>query len=278
MLVNLNEVLKKAQKGKYAVGLFNTTDTDMLQAVIEAAEESNSPVILGTAEVLLPYGELKLIAPSVIAAAKRASVPVVVHYDHGLTFERCLEALQLGFSSVMFDGSAKAYGQNIEETKEIVKIAHAFGASVEGEIGHVGEAAQGDELLENMYTTVAEAKEYLENTGVDALAVAIGSAHGVYKKKPKLNIERLKEIADAVSVPLVLHGGSGLSDDDFKNTIREGIAKVNIFTDLCLAGERAMKDGAEKKLGYLETRNLKVEYIKEAVKHKMSLFGSVNKA
>ena len=278
MLVNLNEVLKKAQKGKYAVGLFNTTDTDMLQAVIEAAEESNSPVILGTAEVLLPYGELKLIAPSVIAAAKRASVPVVVHYDHGLTFERCLEALQLGFSSVMFDGSAKAYGQNIEETKEIVKIAHAFGASVEGEIGHVGEAAQGDESLENMYTTVAEAKEYLENTGVDALAVAIGSAHGVYKKKPKLNIERLKEIAGAVSVPLVLHGGSGLSDDDFKNTIREGIAKVNIFTDLCLAGERAMKDGAEKKLGYLETRNLKVEYIKEAVKHKMSLFGSVNKA
>ena len=278
MLVNLNEVLKKAQKEKYAVGLFNTTDTDMLQAVIEAAEESNSPVILGTAEVLLPYGELKLIAPSVIAAAKRASVPVVVHYDHGLTFERCLEALQLGFSSVMFDGSAKAYGQNIEETKEIVKIAHAFGASVEGEIGHVGEAAQGDESLENMYTTVAEAKEYLENTGVDALAVAIGSAHGVYKKKPKLNIERLKEFADAVSVPLVLHGGSGLSDDDFKNTIREGIAKVNIFTDLCLAGERAMKDGAEKKLGYLETRNLKVEYIKEAVKHKMSLFGSVNKA
>ena len=278
MLVNLNEVLKKAQKEKYAVGLFNTTDTDMLQAVIEAAEESNSPVILGTAEVLLPYGELKLIAPSVIAAAKRASVPVVVHYDHGLTFERCLEALQLGFSSVMFDGSAKAYGQNIEETKEIVKIAHAFGASVEGEIGHVGEAAQGDESLENMYTTVAEAKEYLENTGVDALAVAIGSAHGVYKKKPKLNVERLKEIADAVSVPLVLHGGRGLSDDDFKNTIREGIAKVNIFTDLCLAGERAMKDGAEKKLGYLETRNLKVEYIKEAVKHKMSLFGSVNKA
>ncbi len=278
MLVNLNEVLKKAQKEKYAVGLFNTTDTDMLQAVIEAAEESNSPVILGTAEVLLPYGELKLIAPSVIAAAKRASVPVVVHYDHGLTFERCLEALQLGFSSVMFDGSAKAYGQNIEETKEIVKIAHAFGASVEGEIGHVGEAAQGDESLENMYTTVAEAKEYIENTGVDALAVAIGSAHGVYKKKPKLNIERLKEIADAVSVPLVLHGGSGLSDGDFKNTIREGIAKVNIFTDLCLAGERAMKDGAEKKLGYLETRNLKVEYIKEAVKHKMSLFGSVNKA
>lgn len=277
MLVNLNEVLKKAQKGKYAVGLFNTTDTDMLQAVIEAAEESNSPVILGTAEVLLPYGELKLIAPSVIAAAKRAKVPVVVHYDHGLTFDRCIEALKLGFSSIMFDGSAKPYEQNIAETREMVKIAHAFGATVEGEIGHVGEAAKEDNLLTDMYTTPEEAKAYLEATGVDALAVAIGSAHGVYKKKPMLNIERLKEISGAVKVPLVLHGGSGLSDDDFKNTIRNGIAKVNIFTDLCLAGERAMKDGEEKKLGYLETRNLKVDYIKEAVKHKMSLFGSVNK-
>ena len=278
MLVNLNEVLKKAQKGKYAVGLFNTTDTDMLQAVIEAAEESNSPVILGTAEVLLPYGELKLIAPSVIAAAKRAKVPVVVHYDHGLTFDRCIEALKLGFSSIMFDGSAKPYEQNIAETREMVKIAHAFGATVEGEIGHVGEAAKEDNLLTDMYTTPEEAKAYLEATGVDALSVAIGSAHGVYKKKPMLNIERLKEISSAVKVPLVLHGGSGLSDDDFKNTIRNGIAKVNIFTDLCLAGERAMKDGEEKKLGYLETRNLKVEYIKEAVKHKMALFGSVNKA
>lgn len=278
MLVNLNEVLKKAQKGKYAVGLFNTTDTDMLQAVIEAAEESNSPVILGTAEVLLPYGELKLIAPSVIAAAKRAKVPVVVHYDHGLTFDRCIEALKLGFSSIMFDGSAKPYDQNIAETREMVKIAHAFGATVEGEIGHVGEAAKEDNLLTDMYTTPEEAKAYLEATGVDALAVAIGSAHGVYKKKPMLNIERLKEISGAVKVPLVLHGGSGLSDDDFKNTIRNGIAKVNIFTDLCLAGERAMKDGEEKKLGYLETRNLKVDYIKEAVKHKMALFGSVNKA
>ncbi len=278
MLVNLNEVLKKAQKGKYAVGLFNTTDTDMLQAVIEAAEESNSPVILGTAEVLLPYGELKLIAPSVIAAAKRAKVPVVVHYDHGLTFDRCIEALKLGFSSIMFDGSAKPYEQNIAETREMVKIAHAFGATIEGEIGHVGEAAKEDNLLTDMYTTPEEAKAYLEATGVDALAVAIGSAHGVYKKKPMLNIERLKEISGTVKVPLVLHGGSGLSDDDFKNTIRNGIAKVNIFTDLCLAGERAMKDGEEKKLGYLETRNLKVDYIKEAVKHKMALFGSVNKA
>lgn len=278
MLVNLNDVLKKAQKEKYAVGLFNTTDSDMLQAAIEAAEELNSPIVIGTAEILLPYGELKLIAPSVIAAAKRAKVPVVVHYDHGLTFERCMEALKLGFSSVMFDGSTKDYASNLAETREIVKIAHAFGASVEGEIGHVGNADVGDENLTDMYTTPEEAEAYIAATGVDALAVAIGSAHGVYKKKPMLNIQRLKEIRAKVDAPLVLHGGSGLSDDDFRNTIREGIAKVNIFTDLCLAGDRAMKEGEEKGLGYLETRNLKVQYIKEAVKTKICLFGSENKA
>lgn len=278
MLVTLNEVLKKAQKGKYAVGLFNTTDSDMLQAVIEAAEELNSPVVIGTAEILLPYGELKLIAPSMLAAAKRAKVPVVVHYDHGLTFERCIEALKLGFSSVMYDGSAKDYAINLAETCEMVKIAHAFGASVEGEIGHVGNASDGDESLTDMYTTAEEASAYIKATGVDALAVAIGSAHGVYKKKPMLNVERLKEIRSAVDAPLVLHGGSGLSDDDFRNTIREGIAKVNIFTDLCLAGDRAMKVGAESGIGYLETRNLKVKEIKETVKEKIKLFGSANKA
>ena len=278
MLVNLNDVLKKAQKEKYGVGLFNTTDSDMLEAAIAAAEELNSPIVIGTAEILLPFGELKLIAPSVIAAAKRAKVPVVVHYDHGLTFERCMEALQLGFSSVMFDGSTSDYETNLAQTREIVKIAHAFGASVEGEIGHVGNADAGDEDLADMYTTPEEAEAYIKATGVDALAVAIGSAHGVYKKKPQLNIERLKEIRAKVDTPLVLHGGSGLSDNDFKTTIREGIAKVNIFTDLCLAGKKAMKDGEEKGLDYLSTRNLKVEYIKEAVKGKIRLFGSENKA
>ena len=278
MLVNLNDILKKAQLGKYGVGLFNTTDSDMLEAVISAAEEMNSPVVIGTAEILLPYGELKLISPSIIAAAKRAKVPIVVHYDHGLTFDRCIEALKLGFSSVMFDGSTKSYEDNLKETAEIVKIAHSFGASVEGEIGHVGNADVGDDRLTDMYTTPDEAEEYVKATGVDALAIAIGTAHGVYKKKPMLNIDRLKAIRKRIDTPLVLHGGSGLSDDDFRNTVREGIAKVNIFTDLCLAGERAMKEGLEKGIGYLETRNLKVEYIKEAVKNKIRLFGSENKA
>lgn len=278
MLVNLNQVLKKAQKENYAVGLFNTTDSDMLQAAIEAAEEMNSPIIIGTAEVLLPYGDLDLIAPSIIAMAKNAKVPVVVHYDHGLTFDNCIRALKLGFSSIMFDGSAGDYQTNIAQTREMVKIAHAFGASVEGEIGHVGQADNEADMHEDTYTTVEEALKFLNDTGVDALAIAIGTAHGPYKNKPKLNVERLKEIRNATDVPLVLHGGSGLSDDDFRSTIQNGIAKMNIFTDLCVAGANSVIESGAKGIGYLEMRNAKMNAIKEAVKAKMRLFGSVNKA
>lgn len=274
MLVNLNDILLDAQKNKYAVGLFNTTDTDMLEAAISAAEELRSPIIIGTAEVLLPFGELKLIAPSLIAAAKRATVPVVVHYDHGLTFDRCMEALKLGFSSIMFDGSAGKESENLKNTREMVKIAHSMGATVEGEIGHVGEANTGDNETSDMYTTVQEAVSFVNETGVDALAIAIGTAHGAYKSKPKLDINRLKDIRASLDTPLVLHGGSGLSDEDFKNAINGGIAKVNIFTDLCVAGKNAIKtfDGE-----YLDIRNAKVEAIKQVVKNKIQLFGSDNR-
>lgn len=282
MLVNLNDVLYDAQKNGYGVGLFNTTDTDMLQAVISAAEELRSPAIIGTAEVLLPYGELSLIAPAIVQAAKNATVPIVVHFDHGVSFERCMEALKLGFSSVMFDGSALPYEENLAATAEIVRIAHAWGATVEGEIGHVGQADTGDNDAEDMYTTPEEAIAFVKETGVDALAIAIGTAHGAYKTKPRLDIGRLQAIRSQLDTPLVLHGGSGLSDDDFKNTIKNGIAKVNIFTDLCVAGETCMAanagDGSRGMNGYLTVRNQKVEAMKEAVMEKMRLFGSVGKA
>lgn len=277
MIVNLNYVLKDAQKNGYGVGLFNTTDSDMLEAAISAAEELRSPIIIGTAEVLLPFGELKLIAPSIIAAAKRASVPVVVHYDHGLTFDRCMEALQLGFSSVMFDGSTGSYEENIKQTQEIVKIAHSFGATVEGEIGHVGQANDADDAKVDLYTTVDEAKSYIESTGVDALAISIGTAHGKYIKTPKLDFERLKDIHAAIDTPLVLHGGSGLSNDDFRDCIKYGISKVNIFTDICLAGEKSMAESTAEGLGYLEARNKKVEAMKQVIKNKIMLFGSANR-
>ena len=276
MLVNLNDVLKDAQKKRYAVGLFNTIDTDMLQAAIEAAEALNSPIIIGTAEILLPYGELSLISPSVIAAAKRAKVPVVVHYDHGLTFNRCMEALKCGFSSVMFDGSTADYEANIEQTRNIVKIAHAFGASVEAEIGHVGETETASE--NDALTTAEEAYHFTTATGVDALAVAIGTAHGVYKKKPKLDSGRLAEIRAEVNPPLVLHGGSGLSDDDFRNCIRNGIAKVNIFTDLTLAATRGFTQATAEGLTYLKARNRKVDAVREEVMRYIRLFGSEHRA
>ncbi|MBQ1226372.1 MAG: class II fructose-bisphosphate aldolase [Clostridia bacterium] len=275
MLVTLNDILPAAQAGHYAVGLFNTTDSDMLEAAISAAEETRSPIVIGTAEILLPYGELSLIAPSVIAAAKRASVPVVVHYDHGLTFDRCMEALKLGFSSIMFDGSAGDEKENLIATREIVKIAHSFGASVEGEIGHVGNADVGDGETDDMYTSPEEAISFVKATGVDALAVAIGTAHGAYKTKPQLDINRLANIHAAIDTPLVLHGGSGLSDDDFRNTIANGIAKVNIFTDLCVAGYDSVKSFEGS---YLEMRNAKVKAMKEAVINKMILFGCAGKA
>ena len=278
MLVNLDYVLKKAQKEHYAVGLFNTTDTDMLEAAISAAEELNSPIIIGTAEILLPSGELDLITPSIINAEKNAKVPVVVHYDHGLTFDRCMQALKLGFTSIMFDGSLGDPEQNMADTAQIAKIAHSFGATVEGEIGHVGLASTGDNAVSDSYTTPQEAIDFINKTGVDALAIAIGTAHGAYKSKPFLDLERLKSIRSSVDVPLVLHGGSGLSDDDFRNSIRDGIAKMNIFTDLCIAGNEAMKEGLEKGLSYLEIRDLKVQKIKETVKNKILLFGCDGKA
>jgi len=281
MLTTLKSVMEKAQKEHYAVGLFNTINTDMLDAAIEAAEEVNSPIIIGTAEVLLPYGELELIAPSIVAKAAKAKVPVVVHYDHGLTFGRVMQAIKLGFTSVMYDCSTLSEKENTDAVREVVKIAHAFGVSVEGEIGHVGGAEDMSEVAsvdESQYTTVADAVRFVQETGVDALAVAVGTAHGVYKTKPKLRIDRIAAIRDAIGTPLVLHGGSGLSDEDFISTIKNGIAKINIFTDLTLAAARAMQEGLAAKKNYLDIRNLQKEYIKQEIIKKMRLFGSVGKA
>ena len=278
MLVNMNSILKDAQKNKYGVGLFNVIDTDGLQAAIAAAEELRSPIIIGTAEVLLPYGDLHIIGPGMIEMAKRANVPVAVHYDHGLTYERCVEALRLGFSSVMFDGSANGHQENLEGTRDVVKIAHEFGASVEGEIGHVGNTDVGDEQNEDLYTKPEDAVDFIEKTGVDALAISIGTAHGPYTKTPKLDFERLTQIRYATDAPLVLHGGSGLSDDDFRKAIAGGITKVNIFTDLCSAGLfESMKEYPYKD-GYLILHDAKVKAMKEEAKKKLTLFGSAGKA
>jgi len=226
--------------------------------------------------VLLPYGPLELIAGSLIEQAKKASVPVVIHFDHGLSYEATVQALHLGFSSVMFDGSTYSYDENIARTQEIVKLAHTLGASVEAELGHVGVTEDSTEAgCEDLYTNPQEALNFVEKTNVDALAIAIGTAHGKYLVKPKLDINRLKLIRSTVDTPLVLHGGSGLSDDDFRNCIHEGIAKVNIFTDLTLAALSTMKAALlEENMSYVELINKTVDGIKEETVKKMRLFGS----
>ena len=282
MLVTMNEILADAKKNKYAVGLFNTLNTEMIRGVIAAAEEAKSPVIIGTAEVLLPHSSLQYLAPQLVSMAKNASVPVAVHYDHGLTEEKCKEALSLGFSSLMFDGSLSEPEENVRRTKDMVAYAHAIGVSVEGEIGHVGDNEGAEEAsgaaADDRYTTVKEAVDFVAATGVDALAIAIGTAHGAYKQPPKLDFVRLTEIAAAVDVPLVLHGGSGVDEASFKKAIECGISKVNIFTDLTVAAENAMKTAVSQGKSYLAAKADMEEAVKQATLTKMRLFGSVGKA
>ena len=281
MLCNLNDVLTDAMKNRYAVGLFNATDTDLLQAVIEAAEELNSPVILGTAEVLLPYGELKLIAPALIAAAQRASVPVVVHYDHGLTFERCMEALKLGFTSIMYDCSTEDFETNTAKVAEMVRICHAMGVTVEGELGHVGDNEGAGKLTDPsaFFTDPEVAKVFAAGTGIDALAVAVGNAHGDYKLPPKLDFDRISAISASTGLPLVLHGGSGLSDHDFREAVSRGICKVNIFTDIDKAGKRGIEKGLAAGAGtMMGLIPYEIQEMKAVVREKLTLFGSVNRA
>lgn len=276
MLVNLNEVLPRAKEKKYAVGLFNTVNLEMARGVLAAAAELRSPVIIGTAEVLLPYASLKELASFLIPMAKEAPVPVVLHFDHGLTLERVREAMDLGFTSVMYDCSTLDFEGNSRAVAELTKEAHTRGVTVEAELGHVGaNAGNGDDSI---YTQPEEALRFYEQTGVDALAVAIGTAHGAYKSTPKLDIARLKEIAETVKVPLVLHGGSGLSDQDFKNCIENGISKVNIFTDINCAAAKAAHDGWIPGAGMTDLVLPITEAIKQETMKKMRIFESAGQA
>lgn len=281
MLVNLDSVLYPAKQNKYGVGLFNTVNSELARSVIESAEETGSPVIIGTAEVLLPCGSLEMLAGLIIPMARNASVPVVVHYDHGLTFEKCIEAIRLGFTSIMYDCSTLPYEENIRQVAEMVKTAHAAGVTVEGELGHVGDNEGAGRLNDPKayFTDPDRAAEYAGRTGIDALAVAVGNAHGDYRFPPKLDFDRIQTIASAVKVPLVLHGGSGLSDDDFRTAIRMGISKINIFTDIDKAAAKgarsALEAGSNTLTGMIP---YEITEVKKVVKNKMELFDSIGKA
>lgn len=281
MLVNMNDILLPAMKSRYGVGFFNAVNVEMARAVIETAEELRAPVMIGTAEVLLPAMSLERVAEYLIPMAEKASVPVCVHYDHGLTFEKCMEALKLGFTSVMYDCSTADYETNASQVAEMVKICHAMGVTVEGELGHVGDN-EGEGKLENpsdYFTDPDTAADFTARTGIDALAVAVGNAHGDYKFPPKLDFERIETIAGCTGLPLVLHGGSGLADDDFRTAVRKGICKINIFTDIDKAGrsgiEEGLAAGARTMMGLIP---YEIEAMKRVVRNKMELFGSTGRA
>ena len=285
MLVNMNDVLYDAKKGKYAVGLFNAVNLELARGIIAAAEQTGSPVIMGTAEVLFPYGPLEEVSYYLLPMAKKANVPVVIHLDHGLKKETCLKALELGFTSIMYDCSTDSYDENVRKVKEMADIAHSFGATIEGELGHVGDnegSAEGSSHLADpsaFFTDPKMAKDYVDKTGVDALAIAVGNAHGAYKLPPKLDFNRIRTIANTVDVPLVLHGGSGLTDNDFRQAIKEGISKVNIFTDINVAAvEAEFKKFTSMDKGLIDLIPAAVEAVKQESMKKMQLFSSDGKA
>ncbi|MBQ9015606.1 MAG: ketose-bisphosphate aldolase [Firmicutes bacterium] len=229
-LVNMKELIARADAAGTGVGAFNVGDMEMIMGVVKAAEETDTPVILQIAEGRLPFSPLHIIGPAMVAAAKKASVDIAVHLDHGRSRKVIRQALDLGFTSVMYDGSSMPMKGNLQNTQQVVTMAKEYGAAVECEIGVVGGNEGGDYVHKIRYTDPVDAKVFSEKTGADAMAVAIGNAHGVYEGEPLLRFDILKQIRQKSALPLVLHGGSGISDEDFREAIRCGIRKVNIAT------------------------------------------------
>ena len=276
MIVTLKELLEIAKAENKAIGSFTCPNMEIVMGTIRAAEESQSPIIIQIAEGRLKHTPLNMIGPLMVQAAKDASVKIAVHLDHGLTIGKAREALGYGFTSVMFDGSHYSLQENIDKTNEIAKLARQTGASVEAELGTIGgkEATERDEI--SKYTDVGEAKMFAENADIDALAVAIGNAHGHYKGKPELNFERLAELQKAVNVPLVLHGGSGISDEDFRHCIDLGVRKINIATAsmdaaITFAGRYMAEPGEHD---YYHFNENVVQGVYENVKHCIKVFNN----
>lgn len=250
-LAKMNDLLEYAKSNQRGCGSFSVGNMEMIIGAIRAAEDSNTPIILQIAEVRLKHSPLELMGAMMIEAAKKAKVDVAVHLDHGLTLHTIQKALDMGFTSVMFDGSSLPFEQNIQKTKEVVSLAKKFGAAVEAELGLVGGSEDGSHDDGILYTNPEQAKIFCEKTNIDALAVAIGNAHGNYTAAPKLAFDVLAEIEKNVSVPLVLHGGSGITDRDFQKAISLGIRKVNIAT----ASFNSLVKEVEEYISTLEKHN-----------------------
>ncbi|GAA5415766.1 fructose-bisphosphate aldolase [Paraliobacillus ryukyuensis] len=284
MLLTMNQMLSVAHKNKFAVGSYNVSNNELLRAIIETAEEKKSPAI-----IQIHPNELDLVGDAFVAyareAAKKASVPVVIHQDHCGTIEGTLRAIRNGYTSVMIDGSHLSFEENIELTKEAVKIAHSVGVSVEAELGTIGENIGSSEggAAEILYTDPEQAKEFVERTNCDTLAVAIGTSHGFYPKtlKPEIQLDRLEAINRQVSIPLVLHGGSDNPDEDIRNSTKYGISKINLSSDMKRGFFNQLRETLAKNPDDFEPDVLfpkANEAAKEVLRYKMDLFGSTNKA
>ena len=281
-LVTTKQLLLDAQKGGYAVGAFNVENMEMVQAVVAAAEELRSPVIMQTTPSTVKYANLNYFYENVKVAAQESSVPVVIHLDHGNSFELAMQAYRMGYTSIMIDGSHEGFEDNIALTSAVVKACHPGEVPIEAELGKVGgkeddlDGGEGDP-----YTNPQEAAEFVERTGIDSLAVAIGTAHGVYKGVPKLDFSRLSEIRKAVSIPLVLHGTSGVPDEDVAECIKRGICKVNYATDLRIAFTKGINQVLKENPDTIDPKKYNAkgrEEVRKYVMHKMKICQSIAKA
>lgn len=279
--VTSEKMLLDAQKGGYAVGAFNVENMEMVMAVIAAAEELKAPLMLQTTPSTVKYAGLDMYLANVKTAAKKAKVPVCMHLDHGDSFDLAMQALRVGYSSIMIDGSHNVFEENIAVTKAVTDACRPSKVPVEAELGKVGGKEDDLDGGNGGYTDPMEAKEFVERTGVGSLAVAIGTAHGVYKGEPKLDLDRLAEIRKVVSIPLVLHGASGLSEEAVKESIKRGICKVNFATELRIAYTDGVKEFLAANPDAFDPKKygkVAMEHVKEIVKLRMNMCGCDGKA
>ena len=277
-LVTCRDILKPARAGGYGVAGIDVLDPVSTEGVVRAAEAMGQPVLLMVPEAALGMVEIDRFFPYLVARAKEAAVPIAVHLDHGESIETVQMAIRHGFSSVMIDGSSLSLEGNIALTREVVALAHAAGVSVEGEIGHVGGGEgsfEGTDVDQAHYTQPDDAVRFVEETGVDSIAVAFGTVHGLYKGEPKLDLERLRAIYGKVDVPLVMHGGSGLSEAQFRESIAAGISKINLFTEISMtAASKAIDHGLAKdrKVHFAELLLVGQKSVEAMAKHYMQIF------
>lgn len=283
MLVNTREILDKAREKRYAIGAFNLNNLEILQAIVQAAEEEHAPVILQASQGGLKYAGVDYIAAMAQVAAQKASVPVAIHLDHGTDFVQVMSCIRHGFTSVMIDGSKYPLEQNIALTKKVVEIAHAVGVSVEGELGRIGGTEDHITVSEKeaLYTDPEEAVRFVRETNVDSLAISIGTAHGPYKGEPKLDFDRLAQIRSMIDIPIVLHGASGVPDESIRKAVELGICKINIDTDIRQSFASAVKQFIGQKPEEYDPRKIlgpARDAMIETVRAKMRLFGCAGKA